>query len=117
MPCTAGCVAKGGDWKGLGECLSKRVGVVVCKPADSDIAVSGSLSASQSSTGSAVGSGTTSGLAASRSASGSGGQASASASASTGSGSGAGTIGKGGVKTAVIMFGTLAFISLFGMIR
>jgi hypothetical protein len=113
--CTAQCTAGNGQtWQELGDCLSKRVEVVVCRPAFIEIGrnqtegsgVSSSVSASQtkSSTSSGVGS---------ASASGSGAQVSGSQ--STGAGSAVGVVHVVGSKAGVALFVVLAFGSFAGM--
>jgi len=65
--CTAQCKPKDGQtWQELGECLSKKVEVVVCKPAYAEIPTEAGQSASRSHSGSSIqsttpASGTTSG--------------------------------------------------------
>ncbi|CAE7000540.1 hypothetical protein PTTW11_01095 [Pyrenophora teres f. teres] len=114
LPCTAVCQIDGGDEKALkrvGECLSKRVGVVVCSDREGkNETESSSSSAGQTST-SSMASGTAS---LSRSASSSG---KATASASTG-GAGKGVDVQRGQfsKAGVIVFGILALGSAAGML-
>lgn len=116
LPCTAVCNVDVGDEEGLkrvGECLSKRVEVVVCSDQegndDSQSSSSSSSSASAGKTSSRVSSGT---AGASASASGK-----ATASASTG-GAGRGVGGQGGEfsKAGLVVFGVLALGSVVGML-
>ena len=108
-PCTAQCVAGDGQtWQELGECLSKRVEVVVCKPAFGEIRDRRGGSANGSwTTGSALGSAT---LVAS--ASGTGGQALG----STGAGSVVGVEHVRGSKVVVVVMGVLAAGSFAGTV-
>ncbi|KAF2831162.1 hypothetical protein CC86DRAFT_135546 [Ophiobolus disseminans] len=111
-PCTAQCVAGNGQtWQELGECLNKKVQVVVCKPADGEIARSSSGGAA-SQTSSGVGSATTGRPSGTASGSASGGQASA----YIGAGSMVGVAHVGGSKTAVVVFCILAVGSFAGML-
>jgi len=121
LPCTAVCEVEDGDEQGLrrvGECLSKRVGVVVCSDrkggngTESDGSSSGSSSSSsagQTSTSSRAASGTAS-LSASSS-------AGATPSASTG-GTSKGFGGQKGEvsKAGLMVFGVLALGSAVGML-
>ncbi|KAH7076658.1 hypothetical protein BKA63DRAFT_510472 [Paraphoma chrysanthemicola] len=106
-PCTAQCVAEDGQtWQELGECLSKKVEVVVCSPRFIEI---GRNESTRSVRPSATSSGT---LAASGSGSGSGAQASG----STGAASAVEVVHVKGVKAAVGMFVLLAAGSAAGML-
>lgn len=111
--CSAQCtVGQDQTWQDLGECLSKRVNVVVCKPRLEEIgkpAASGSSAASGSRTSSA---GASASGSASRSASGSG---SGSVAPVTGAGNVVGVVHVGGSKTGVALFVMLAFGSFAGM--
>jgi hypothetical protein len=115
--CTAQCAAgEGQTWQELGECLSKRVEVVVCKPAFEEIGRNGTSGSSgvasrtqtqtqtQTRTSSVVASGS--------------GSATGSAShpvASTGAGSAVGVVHVGGSKAGVMLFAVLAVGSFAGM--
>jgi hypothetical protein len=106
-PCTAQCVAEDGQtWQELGECLSKKVEVVVCKPAFNEI---GRNETTTRVGPSATGSGQP---AASGSSSGSGAQASG----STGAGSTVGIVHVKGAKVAFGVFVMLAVGSAAGML-
>ena len=120
LPCTAVCEVEDGDEQGLrrvGECLSKRVGVVVCSDrqggngTESDGSSSSTSSAGQTSTSSRAASGTAS-LGASASSS-----AGATPSASTG-GAGKGFGGQKGEvsKAGLMVFAILALGSAVGML-
>jgi hypothetical protein len=121
FPCTAMCLAKGGQsFQDLGECLSKRVDVVICSPpfeeignaTESDAAsssVASSLLPSSSASGSASGSGSVSGSA-SASASGS-----SSSAVSAGAASAVGRVQGSSSKAALAIFGIVAFGSAAGM--
>lgn len=100
--CTAQCRAEDGQtWQELGECLSKRVEVVVCKPEFGEIARNEtSSSSSSSSSGSSAHSSTKTTTSASGSA--------------TASGSGAAQQSTGS-KAGVVLFALLAFGSAAGM--
>ena len=106
--CTAQCKAEDGQtWQELGECLSKRVEVVVCKPEFAEIGrnesqASGSASASASVSVSGSGSATGSGVA----------QQSTGAAASTTVGVVHATVSKAGI----VVFAILAFGSAAGML-
>lgn len=106
--CSAQCtVGEGEGWQDVGECLGKRVDVVICKPRQEEIgSVVASSSASGMSSGSVSGSATRS---ASGSASGSG-----SAPPSTGGGN-VGVVHVNGSKTGVVLFAVLAVGSFAGM--
>jgi len=98
QPCVAQCVASGQTWRELGECLGKRVDVVVCKARDGEGgAASGSVSSTASASASVNGSG-------------------AEASSSTGAASVTGVTHVGGSKAAAVLFGTLAVVSFAGML-
>jgi hypothetical protein len=103
--CTAQCRAKDGQtWQELGECLAKRVEVVVCKP-PFEIAKNGT-------TGSSSGSSMT----ASSTVSGSGSASSTHASGSTGAGSVVAVAHVGNSKSAIVVFALLALGSFAGML-
>jgi len=101
-PCIAQCVAGVGQtWQELGECLSKRVEVVVCKPAVGEIG--------DGRTGSATGSQTTSGALGSATLVASGSGTGSQVLGSTGAGSVVGVEHVRGSKAVVVVFGVLAF--------
>jgi hypothetical protein len=112
--CTAFCRTKVGQtFQELGECLSKRIDVVICSPphdeigknaTDPDVSSSGSVVASQSSA-----SGT---MSASGSSSASG---NAGASKSTGAASAVGGVQGSSSKVGLVIFGIVALGSAAGM--
>jgi hypothetical protein len=114
--CTAFCRTKGGqNFQQLGECLSKRVDVVICSPpydeigkntTDPDASSSGSVVASQSSA-----SGTMSASASGSSSA----SASAIASKSTGAASAVGGVQGSSSKAGLVLFGIVALGSAAGM--
>jgi hypothetical protein len=111
--CSAQCSAgEGQTWQELGECLSKRVDVVVCKPAAVEMGNGTSSSAAVVSSGrgtSTAASGQTSGVSGTRSASGQVSQA-------TGAG-GRNEVGSvGGSKMGAVVFVVLAAGSFAGML-
>jgi len=104
--CTAQCRVSGDQtWQQLGECLAKRVEVVVCKPPFGEIAKNGT-------TGSSSGSS----MSASSTASGAGSASSTHASGPTGAGSIVAVAHVGSSKSAVVVFGVLALGSFAGML-
>jgi hypothetical protein len=104
--CTAQCRAKDGQtWQELGECLAKRVEVVVCKPPCDEIAKNGTTGSSSASS-----------LTASSTASRSGSASSTHASGSTGAGSVVAVAHVGISKSAIVVFAVLALGSFAGML-
>ncbi|KAH4118776.1 hypothetical protein HBI04_043910 [Parastagonospora nodorum] len=109
--CTAQCAAgEGQTWQEMAECLSKRVEVVVCKPASGGFFENGTRStgygssgvASQTRTSSASGSGSATG-------------STSQTSGSAGAGSTVGIMHVGGSKAGVMLFAVLAIGSFAGM--
>jgi hypothetical protein len=89
--CSAQCtVGMGQSWQELGECLSKRVEVVVCKPADAEVGNGTQATPSRSATGSVT--------------------------LSTGAASAVGVGHVGGSKAGVVVFAVLAIGSFAGML-
>ena len=115
FPCTAQCsVGEGKKWQDVGECLSKRVGVVVCKPRFEEI---GNATASSSGGGSASASASASSSGGARtSGSGSGASASSSSSVATGAASKGGVVHTTTSKAGLVLFGLLAVGSAVGML-
>jgi hypothetical protein len=104
--CTAQCRTKDAQtWQELGECLAKRVEVVVCKPPFDEIAKNGTNETSGSS-----------GTTASRTASRSGSTSSTHASGSTGAGNVVAVAHVGNPKSAMMVFVILAVGSFAGML-
>ncbi|KAH7408403.1 hypothetical protein DE146DRAFT_675450 [Phaeosphaeria sp. MPI-PUGE-AT-0046c] len=111
--CSAQCtVGKDQTWQDVGECLSKRVNVVLCKPRFEEIGSASSrasLSMSETRT-SSVGASASGSESVSRNASGSG-----SVSPANGAGNVVGVIHVGGSKTGAVLFVMLALGSFAGM--
>ena len=119
LPCTAICYVDGGKqtWQELGECLSKRVPVVICKPDSSEIgrdlpASSASASGSSRPSGSAQPSAATSAANSSPAASKSAASSSAATAAATSVHAAHATFSKAGV----VVFALLAVGSAAGML-
>ncbi|KAF2035767.1 hypothetical protein EK21DRAFT_106612 [Setomelanomma holmii] len=111
--CTAECaVGDGQTWQELGECLTKRAEVVVCKPAYEEIG----RNQTTSSVGSSATGSTRTSASGSGSVSASGSGSGARASGSTGAASTVGVTHVRGVKAAVGIFVMLAVGSVAGML-
>ncbi|KAF1840409.1 uncharacterized protein K460DRAFT_296971 [Cucurbitaria berberidis CBS 394.84] len=106
--CTAQCRAEDGQtWQELGECLSKRVNIVICKPENAEIGKNETHSTQSSASGSSSGKATSSGQASS--------SGSAQVSGSSGAASTLGAAHATFSKAGVVMFGILAVSSAAGM--
>lgn len=111
MLCTAQCKPKDGQtWQELGECLSKKVEVVVCKPAFAEIPTGAVPTASASASGSNAPSTT--------SASGTHGGAASGPSQASGTGGATGTFATPATtsKVALVVFGIVALGSAMGIL-
>lgn len=116
--CSAQCIVdEGQSWQEVGECLSKRVDVVICKPREEEIrkpTSSSEAGGSQSRTSSAASASGSGSAAAGSSASGSG-SGSASVPPATGAGNVVGVVHVGGSKVGVVLFAMMAVGSFAGM--
>lgn len=110
--CSAQCtVGEGQTWQEVGECLSKRVDVVICKPRQEEIGrATTSSGTSGSRTSSAASASGSQGAASSAS-----GSASGSAAPATGGANAVGVVHVGGPKAGVVLFAMLAVGSFAGM--
>jgi hypothetical protein len=111
--CTGVCrVGEGQTGKEVGECLAKRVEVVVCKLGEGEVASASSVMSSRvaSSTGSSAGSTRSASASASRSAS-----ASTAASQSASAGNAVGVVNVAHSKVGAVVFGMLAMGAFAGM--
>jgi hypothetical protein len=110
--CSAQCaVAEGQSWQELGECLSKRVDVVVCKPMAAEMGngTSSSAASSGKTSGASLVSGT-------RTTAGASGSPTAQVSQATGAAGRNDVVNVGGSKMGVVVFGILALGSFAGML-
>jgi hypothetical protein len=107
--CSAQCaVADGQTWQELGECLSKRVDVVVCKPMAAEMG-NGTSSATSSGRTSA------SGVSGTRTSASGSGSPTAQVSQATGAAGRNDVVNIGGSKMGAMVFGILALGSFAGM--